>query len=126
MNDLFILAGLVILIVVGIRVLWLSFHTNSPEKNWLTVEGVVYVCRIDTHRDNNGEEYFEPRIKCLYKVKGVSYILTLDGPDFWSCSQREWENVACYYPSGCTVVVQYDPIKPQRAYVAPIVNSSAG
>jgi hypothetical protein len=65
--------------------------------------GIVCICRVGTKTDANGEEFFEPRIKCLYKVKGVIYTINLENKDSWNSIQWRLENLSRYYPSGFTL-----------------------
>lgn len=82
--------------------------------------GDVYVSRGPAIRDSQGEEYFEPRIKCLDKVRGFTYIMAIEDPDSWTCTQREWENMVNYYPRGFTVDIFDDLNKPRRVFVNPV------
>lgn len=66
-----------------------------------------------------GEESAEPRIKCLYKVKGVAYTPTIEDAGLWNSTQWEWGNVSRYYPSPFACTMQYDPKNPRWAFVKP-------
>lgn len=125
-NDSVLLVVLLGLVAVVVRIAWVSYYTHRPGKNWLTTEGIVFVCRINTHRDSNGEEYFEPRIKCQYKVNDISYTLNLKGQVFWASTQHEWENIALFYPSGYSAIVRYDPKNPKNACLEPYASVTAG
>jgi hypothetical protein len=112
-----LLAGLLILAITVVVILWSSRRKRVPGKNWLTSDGVVHISRNSTRLDSHGEEYYDPRIVCLYKVNNIPYSITLEYPFSRKCTQREWENIARYYPSGYTVTVYYDPKKPRKAIV---------
>lgn len=112
---------LILLVAVVIRVIWMIYRTHPPGNKSLVVDGVVYVCRIHSGRDNLGEEYAEPALRCLYKVNGVTYTLALADTYSWTCRQQEWVNVGRFYPSSFEVLVYYDPNQPERALVKPKV-----
>jgi hypothetical protein len=111
------LFGVIFLAAIIVYIAWVFYVYHHPGKNWVTTEGIVYVCRINTKRDSNNDEFCEPIIKCLYKVKGVPYTLNLKGKVYWMSTQYEWGNIALYYPSGYTTIVRYDPKHPKRALV---------
>lgn len=117
-----LLALVIILGWVMIRFILAALPSIKPEKNWPSVEGIVYISMTNAWTDSNGEELSEPAIRCVYRVNHVDYNLTLDGPRFLKCTWREWENVARYWPKQFTVRVRYDPQKPRRAVVEPAEN----
>jgi hypothetical protein len=113
---------LIVLLVIIVAFVFKStqFHVSSHRcKNWLQTEGTVYICRVGAKYDSSGEEFAESRIKCLYKVKGVAYTLTIENAGLWNSTQWEWGNVSRYYPSPFTCTVQYDPKNPRCAFVKP-------
>jgi hypothetical protein len=113
------LFALMVIIVGVVFKISRFYDSRRSRKNWLCTDGVVYICRVGTKHDSNGEEFYEPRIRCLYKVKGVVYTITLENTDSWNSTQWEWENVSRYYPGGFTLPVYYDPNNPRHAFVKP-------
>lgn len=111
-------ALMVIIVGVVFKIAW-CYVSRRSRKNWLCTEGIGYTCRVGTKHDSNGEEYHEPRIRCLNKVKGVVYTITLGNTGSWNSTHREWETVSRYYPSGFTLPGHYDPKDPRYAVVKP-------
>ena len=115
----YLFAMMVILVGVIFKLAW-SYDSHRSRKNWLCTEGIVYTCRVGTKHDSNGEEFYEPRIRCLYKVKGVVYTITLENTASWNATQWEWENVLRFYPGEFTMSVFYNPKNPRYVVAEPL------
>ena len=115
MLEIFIPIVIAILIVVIVQVVRGVPWVHRPQKNWLISEGRAYVTRVSMKQDSSGEVHYEPNIKVLYDVNGVTYRQIIRAADFLKCTQHEWENVARYYPSVFTIKVSYDPKNPKNA-----------
>ena len=82
----YLFASVALITVVVFITAWLCDSRRS-RKNWLCIKGIVYTCRVGTKRDSNGEEFYKPRILCLYKVNWVVYTITLENTDTWNATQ---------------------------------------
>jgi hypothetical protein len=115
MNGFVEVSLIVFLLFVVFGASWIYSRSYTPRKNWLSTVGIVSIYRVTVKKDTLGEEIYEPMIKCLYKANGVTYSIPLKDMKLWKYSQREWENIAHYYPVNTSVTVEYDPKRPWRA-----------
>ncbi len=114
LDDASLILGGAVLILVGIRNLWLAQNSTA----WPTVQGVILVSEL-----KYDDETTEAKIEYEYVVnsrrmegKGVSY------GDYGSSDSRHARDILLKFPKGKEVLIYYQPSNPERSVLEPGFN----